>query len=724
MNRQRHLDQASNMHSNNSSNLGQSRNHSSNRAPGIRAYSGGRQIFGLFNQSQYSRQKSSNTSEFDASSEQFHDALSDLPQNSQLKTPLMQNQQLDGNSNKSLLSAIKSNNNKVDVISSIHSYNEFLGARENHYLMDMPSPKFSSAMGGETEGRDEEINEILGTMVNLDHQALKALLATCNLDVTRIRDEMGYSLIHLAAYNNSEQCLDVLIQHIMNGGNKDQLNAQAAQINQYDYSNSDQDIIQAINRRALLKNWVNQPTINPEQNPNQNLNSNTFLTSNTPQTFDNQDSFGFTALHFASYHGNAKMIEMLVDAGANVYATNRQEINMLHVAAQGDSPYSIAYFRKMGISINSRDRENSSPLHWACISNSHTVIQYLLAWGSDINAKDSAGLTPLHLAVMNIEQHKKFSTIKKLIFKGASLKIKDQLARKPIDMAIKVQDEKIKKQLNRLLKRNKTCFNSMFKKHKVQQMKGNIVYPICFMILFGCIIGAYATVVYPNIEQQYLRIFLNLSAAITGILYLLSWIVNPGYLGKKIDGEFMLLLNKFDPNSLCPFCEVVQNPQSKHCYACNQCIEEFDHHCFWTNNCVGRRNILIYNMFLTFLTTFLTSLIVSVMIRMLLNMIIQLFKKDGEKSNFRRLVYPRTTYESEIGLSTDKYKSLDGISLMSANPVFNNNNNGYNNNHKIASQNTFRTADGSNYQGWSKQENILNSDNIRRAGGYTQQWRD
>lgn len=32
---------------------------------------------------------------------------------------------------------------------------------------------------------------------------------------------------------------------------------------------------------------------------------------------------GFTALHFASYHGNPKMIDLLVENGANVYATNK-----------------------------------------------------------------------------------------------------------------------------------------------------------------------------------------------------------------------------------------------------------------------------------------------------------------------------------------------------------------------------------------------------------------
>jgi len=46
----------------------------------------------------------------------------------------------------------------------------------------------------------------------------------------------------------------------------------------------------------------------------------------------------------------------------------------------------------------------------------------------------------------------------------------------------------------------------------------------------------------------------------TTVFFFFSCLVTPGYLNKKVDGEFLLMLTRFDPKSLCPFCEVVQTP--------------------------------------------------------------------------------------------------------------------------------------------------------------------
>jgi ankyrin repeat protein len=62
-------------------------------------------------------------------------------------------------------------------------------------------------------------------------------------------------------------------------------------------------------REEVLKNWINTSTKGEE---------------------------GFTAMHFASFHGNISLIETLLGQGGNVNVKNKQDINMMHVAAQGD----------------------------------------------------------------------------------------------------------------------------------------------------------------------------------------------------------------------------------------------------------------------------------------------------------------------------------------------------------------------------------------------------
>lgn len=37
---------------------------------------------------------------------------------------------------------------------------------------------------------------------------------------------------------------------------------------------------------------------------------------------------------------------------------------------------------------------------------------------------------------------------------------------------------------------------------------------------------------------------------------------------------------------------------TQHCAECNYCIEDLDHHCPWSGKCIGRKNTLMFKMFL------------------------------------------------------------------------------------------------------------------------------
>jgi len=79
------------------------------------------------------------------------------------------------------------------------------------------------------------------------------------------------------------------------------------------------------------------------------------------------------------------MIRLLIANGASIYAKNPAGMSVMHLAAQGNQAYSLAFFKSKYLDINEKDNSNSTPLHWAMINLSSNAIEYLLAWGCDIN---------------------------------------------------------------------------------------------------------------------------------------------------------------------------------------------------------------------------------------------------------------------------------------------------------------------------------------------------
>ena len=49
-----------------------------------------------------------------------------------------------------------------------------------------------------------------------------------------------------------------------------------------------------------------------------------------------------------------------------------------------------------------------------------------------------------------------------------------------------------------------------------------------------------------------------------------------------------------------------------HCYDCDICVKELDHHCPWTGKCIGKNNLKSFYVFIYSLLTFFVNIFVTI----------------------------------------------------------------------------------------------------------------
>ena len=192
------------------------------------------------------------------------------------------------------------------------------------------------------------------------------------------------------------------------------------------------------------------------------------LSQNADLEFVGFAPFG-TPMHMAASGGKAFLIEMLIEAGADVEARGANGQTPLHSAAGGysESRLAVEVLLRAGADVTASDdfgmtplqsaaRRNKNPevlklllaagaernertedgrslLHLAAESNeSADVIGFLLANGSVVNARDIDGATPLHKAGAN----RNAAVVRALVAAGADLDARDRHGNTPLHAAV------------------------------------------------------------------------------------------------------------------------------------------------------------------------------------------------------------------------------------------------------------------------------------------------
>ncbi|AZL15168.1 ankyrin repeat domain-containing protein [Rickettsiales endosymbiont of Stachyamoeba lipophora] len=147
-------------------------------------------------------------------------------------------------------------------------------------------------------------------------------------------------------------------------------------------------------------------------------------------------------LHRAVRMNSLRVVQFLIDRGANIEARNNCQSAPLHAAVEDAGTEMVKLLLDKGANIEAKDHFDCTPLHKAVERGIRAldVIKLLLNSGASVNAKDKYRLnTPLHKAIKS----NSFSITNLLIDHGADTEAKNSRGQTALDVAVDKNNQEI-----------------------------------------------------------------------------------------------------------------------------------------------------------------------------------------------------------------------------------------------------------------------------------------